>query len=46
MAKAGEAKSSPTSEETQIAALENESISCKVLSVGGVVKGGEKEDLV
>lgn len=46
VAKAGEAKSSPTSEETQITSLKNESISCKDLSVGGVAKGGEKEDFI
>lgn len=48
VAKAGEAKRSPTAEETGITALKNESKSCKVLSVGGGgrVKGRKKEGLV
>lgn len=48
VAKASEAKSSPTSKETRIVSLKNESKSCEVLSVGGGgrVKCGRKEDLV
>lgn len=48
VAKAGEAKSSPTSKETWITSLKNESKSCSVLSVGGGgrVKGGQKGDFV